>query len=134
MNASISGGNQVLDDIVTVYASVASKSIQNKTTYLQMTGSGVNITSGSEYGLQLTLESKATITITATAKKSAGPWALKNSKGTTDSSTNAVLLSDDPTKDTPTEITFENVAAGTYMLGAKSNGGNLYSLTITYSE
>ena len=135
---SVAASSSKIDDTVTVYASASTKKIQGKTTYVQMTGGKAVTTSGSEYGLALTLEANATVTITALSKesKTACQWMMLGMNGETDvTSTGTPAVANaksDVTTTAPATLTFENVPAGTYMLGAKSDGGYLCSLTITY--
>ena len=136
-----------LDDTVTVYATASGKAIQAypKATppVVKMTGGSANITAGSEYGLQLTLAADAKITITALTKqgKDAGQWTLKgmSSGASVIDSTGTPAVASAEIKDsnlsqsaTPAALTFASVPKGTYMLGAKSDGGYLFSLKIEY--
>lgn len=127
--------NKKIDDTISVYASANGKSIEGKGTYVQMTGGKASKSSGSEYGLQVTLTKAAKVTIGALSKesKSAAQWVMIGATTVTSTGTPAVAhAKSDVTTTAPATLTFENVAAGTYMLGAKSNGGNLYSLVIEY--
>ncbi len=127
-----------VDDTISVYASASNKKIEGKTTYVQMTGGKGSATFGAEYGLQITLTKAATITITALSKesKSACQWTLANtdsSKSVDSTGTPAVAAAkSDVTTTTPATLTFNEVPAGTYYLGAKSDGGYLTSLKIEY--
>lgn len=132
--------------VTKIWASASGKSIQAFTanpSFVKMTGGGANVTTNSEYGLEVKIDATATVTITALTKqtKTAGQWVLKGAaNGVSDvesSGTPAVastelktnVLSQDTT---PATLTFSNVPAGTYILGPKSDGGYLFSLNITY--
>ena len=135
--------------VTKVWASASGKSIQafgadssGSAPFVKMTGGGVNVTSGSEYGLQVKVDAAATVTITALTKqtKTAGQWILKSTDGGTDvESTGTAAVASAELKEAsrtqstePATLTFSNVAAGTYMLAAKSDGGYLFSLGIDY--
>ena len=136
-----------LDDTVTVYATKSGKSIQAypkaEPPVVKMTGGSATTTAGEEYGLQLTLAADAKITITALTKQGTNAgvqWTLKGMNGASDIDStgepavaSADISSNNLKQDTtPATHTFASVPKGTYMFGAKSTGGYLFSLKIEY--
>ncbi|MCM1322189.1 MAG: hypothetical protein NC041_06695 [Bacteroides sp.] len=123
-----------VDDVVTLIAQADNKAIDVKTSYLKMTSGSANITDNTKYGVQITLAQKADITIKALSKESsvACQWVLKTASDTIESTGSPAVASAQNNVENAAELKFADVAAGTYMLGAKSNGGYLTSLVITY--
>ena len=131
----VEASNKKLDDTISVYASASGKSIEGKDTYVQLTGGKASATSGSEYGLQVTLAKAAKITIKALSKesKTACQWTLAGTASVTSTGTPAVAnAKGDVSTTAPATLTFASVAAGTYYLGASADGGYLTSLVIEY--
>lgn len=129
------GSTTVVDSTVTILAEKAGKKIENKTTYLQMTGGAASSTENERYGLLLTLTGTAKITAQATTKTDGKTLRLINTS--TSTSTDATTtMSSSGTASTDAndavEISFENVTEGTYIFGSSSGGCNLFSLKIEY--
>ena len=144
----VDGTTAKLDDTVTIMASKSGKSIQALKkdsplrSVVKMTSTSANKTSGEEYGLQLTLAKAAKITIEALTKQgqTAGQWVLKAASGSDITSTGTPAVASQEIKlaqdqdTTPATLTFASVPAGTYILGAASQGGYLFSLKIEYTD
>ncbi len=128
---------KVVDSTISVVAAASGKKIENKSTYLQMTGGKASATAGVEYGLKVTLTKTAsTITIKASSKesKAANQWIMKGASGASDVTSTGTPATA-PEKGNVSNVatlTFSSVPAGTYYLGASADGGYLTSLVITY--
>jgi len=134
--------------VIKVWASASGKSIQafgaqdGSLPFVKMTGGGAKTTSATEYGLELKIDANATVIIEALSKqgKTGCQWVLiPIAGGDTIESTGTPAVASEELKDavrkqdtTPAVLTFSDVPAGTYMLGAKSDGGYLFSLKIVY--
>ena len=127
------GATNKLDDTVTVVSTKKNNSGTAQTIkyssngYVQMSGAGVS----TEYGLKLTLSAAATIKVKATKKSNGTATAVKllDSSGNAAGATSGI---DANGATSLTEYSISNVAAGTYYLGADSNGCFLFSLVIDY--
>lgn len=128
------GTTNKLDDTVTVISTKTSSKGVAQTIkyseggkYVQMSGAGVD----KNYGLQLTLTGAATIKVKATKKVSGSATAVKliNTDGSEKGKTSGI---DENGATSLTEYPISVDAAGTYIIGADSNGCFLFSLVIEY--
>ena len=130
---TVTGTTQEIDSTVTVISTAKDsqskdKSIAGKGTYVQMTGGAA----AADYGLQLTLAKNATITAKATTKTTGKTLMLLDSASNNKREASKIIDSTTTNVSDAVEITFENVAAGTYMFGSSSGGCYLFSLVIEY--
>lgn len=150
---------KALDDTFTAVVAgtnVGTKSMQGYdidkdagTGYMKMTANGLSYNSKLQYGIKFTVSKTSDIKITATTKESTtlsgeitGQWGLVEAsdsiptdtpdpKYTSTGTPVVASSSSSQASDTPAELTFTDVAAGTYILNGIGKGGYLYSITIS---